>query len=249
MEIPQLYHGSVAEIETFIPRDGINNAFKEYHGTLGTELKSRAMLYALKVKEGYDPSNMETALGGVKDSRGVDLKDFMICNHTINGTPCAIFRDRQKFLDALEKAGGGGTIYTLPNHTFTEVIRDDGICAHEWCSTANNITPINSEHVTLEGAMKAGGQILFLKDGMGYYDFVDIFKPHQQEMMETQSHADLYRKMIAQGVLFDENAHRGIKNPLNLSEQINNQIPMWSEMPRNTQGYRRGVKSEEMSRY
>lgn len=246
MEKPVLYHGSVADIEIFTPRDGVNNAFQNYHGTLATQVKPLAMMFALKVKDGYDPNNTRTALGGKKDERGVDFKDFMICGHVVNGVPVAIFRDRAKYLSTLDKVGGGGYLYTVPNDSFTKVIRDDGRDSREWLSTSQEIKPLERERVTLENAMRSGAQILFMLEGKNFDDFEKTFLPRQQEMTEGNAHAALLREMVTKGILIDENKARGIPNPLNLSEPTVMQQPAqqqqsqhhgcWSGQPRNAPG-------------
>jgi hypothetical protein len=212
MERPTLYHGSVADIDTFRPRDGVNNAFQNYHGTLATQVRPLAMMFALKVKEGEDP------LGGKKDERGVDFQDFMICGHVVNGTPVTIIRDRVKYLEALERVGGGGYLYTVPNESFEKVIREDGRDSREWLSTSQELKPLERERVTLESAMHAGAQILFMPDGKNFDDFERAFRPRQKEMTEGDQHAALLREMVKAGVLIDENARRGIPNALQLTE-------------------------------
>lgn len=234
MEIP-LYHGSVAEISQFIPVKGMHAGHAEYNGTLATDLKNMAMVYALKLKEGFSVSSVESALGAVKDIRGVDPKDYMRTCHMLNGTPCAIIQNRSKFLSELEHAGGGGYLYTLPSSTFSPVKTPNGAATTEWLSESSSIIPSKKERVTLEQAMHEGGQILFLKDGA---DFDAIMKKHQREFDAGEKQIALLQRLVDEGTLISENARRGIPNPLKFGEKSDPETftAHWSAMPRNQAG-------------
>lgn len=234
-----LYHGSAVDIHQFAPRDGISNAKRPYHGTLATTEKKMAMLYALKIKEGFDSAHIATGIGAAKDADGVDPRDFMITNQNINGVPTAIIRDRKKFLEALEN-NGGGYLYRMPNETFAHIERDDGKPSYEWCSESLALVPGSQERVTLENVLQNGCQVLFLKDGMDFNGFMKEFGPRIQEFDEGDRHVALYKEYIKKGILIDENAARGIPNALNLSDT--NIAPpsemKWSTQPRNQPGLR-----------
>ncbi len=209
---PLLYHGSPAVIDRFIPREGKDASRNDYFGTMATASKEMAMLYALKLKEGYDPASGQGALGGVKDQQGNDPKDFMLANNDFNGTFVALFRDRARYLEALERSGGGH-IYTVPNDTFNALPKPERTPTVEWVSQAPDITPQASERVTLEKAMQSGAQILFLKDGV---DVGKLVSDHPGQWDEGEKQLALYKELIQQGVLINENAARGIPNPLDL---------------------------------
>jgi hypothetical protein len=229
----KLFHGSTAEISQFVPRDGINAGIGKYVGTLATDVKKMAMLYAMKIKEGFNPTAIESALGAAKDVRGVDPKDFMLTNHVLNGVPCAVIRDRTKFLRELEKAGGGH-LYTLPTESFAPVRKPDGTATTEWLSTSESVVPLKKEPVSLDQVLRAGCQVLFLRDGV---DFNTIYTQHMREFDAGEKQIALYKRLIDEGVLTSENATRGISNPLRFGEQQAT-TTRWSDMPRNRIGYR-----------
>ena len=216
MKIPKLYHGSAANIKTFIPRDGVNAGGAAYFGILATDIKRMAQLYALKIKEGFDPDHIESILGSTKTEYGTDPADFMLTCQVLNGTPCAIFRDRKKFLSALEK-NGGGYVYTLPTETFSAVKTPKGEATTEWLSPSATVTPTGKERVSLNDVMHAGCQVLFLKDGMGWDTFLkDIAMPHRTEFDASEKQIALFKKLIADGTLINENASQRFGDPIGL---------------------------------
>lgn len=240
-----LYHGSVANIQKFTHRDGVNNGQENYIATLATPDYGLAKLFALKVKEGYQESNPETAIGSTKDENGIDPHDFMITAHSLNGTPCAIIRDREKYLEAIAEIDkkGEGYLYTVPNETFDPVESSNGRDTHEWKSTAENLSPTSYERVTFNGAMRDGCQILFLKDGVTKDDLVARLKPLMEgNFDEGDKQIALYKTLVKEGWLIDENAARGIPNELNLSGKMQQQqaqqaqtqhLGYWSSQPQN----------------
>jgi hypothetical protein len=214
MTKPTLYHGSPAQIETFRPRDGKDAGRVPYYGTMATDSREMAMVYALKLKEGFDPTTGEGAFGGQKDGQGNDAQDFMLSNNLLNGTFVAIFRNRDSYLKTLEKAGSG-YLYTLPNETFEPLQKPAATPTTEWLSTSTEIKPQSAERITLEGAMRSGAQILFLSDK---YEVQDLKIATKDNWDEGEKQLELYKRLIKEGMLINENAQRGIPNPLNLPE-------------------------------
>jgi hypothetical protein len=214
---PALYHGSPAKIEKFLPRDGKDAARNPYFGTMATDSKEMAMLYALKMKEGYDAVTGSGALGGVKDELGNDAKDFMLSNNLFGGTFVSIFRNRDRYLEALEKSGGG-YVYSLPAEGFEALPRPPRTPTTEWLSPSTDIAPAAVERVTLDDSMRAGNQVLFLRDGV---DVNELIKAYPGQWDEGEKQLALYKQLIEEGVLINENAARGISNPLNLPSGAN----------------------------
>lgn len=224
-----LFHGSPTRIAKFIPRDGFDAGRVPYFGTMATDSRQMAELYALKLKEGFDSATGHGALGGVKDAVGNDAKDFMLSNNLFGDTFVSIFRNRGRYLAALEKNGGGGYLYELPAGEFKALPRPARTPTTEWISPSVDIVPIAAERVTPEDAMRSGAQILFLKDGV---DVDALIQAHLGEWDEGPKQLALYKKLIQEGVLINENAARGIANPLGLpagAAAIPNVEPTWAK--------------------
>ena len=160
----------------------------------------------------------------------------MLTNHVLDGVPCAVIRDRTKFLTELEQAGGGH-LYTLPTESFAPVKTPDGTATTEWLSTSKSIVPLKKERVSLDQVLDEGCQVLFVKDGV---DFYKIYEQHMREFDAGEKQIALYKRLIDEGILTSENAARGISNPLRFGEQQAT-TTRWSDMPRNQSGYRPSI--------